>query len=47
MEQIGNMNFIDFEDVLERDLDKVGTSKRDEFERKVNKAVRAQSKKWV
>ena len=47
MEQIGNMNFIDFEDVLERDLGKVGTSKRDEFKRKVNKAVRAQSKKWV
>ena len=47
MEQIGNMNFIDFEDVRERDLGKVGTSKRDEFERKVNKAVRAQSKKWV
>ena len=47
MEQIGNMNFIDFEDVLERDLGKVGTPRRDEFERKVNKAVRAQSKKWV
>ena len=47
MEQIGNMNFIDFEDVLERDLGKIGTPKRDEFERKVDKTVRAQSKKWV
>ena len=40
MEQIGNMNFIDFEDVLERDLGKIGTPKRDEFERKVNETVR-------
>ena len=35
MEKVGDMKFIDFEDVLDRDLGKVGTPKRDEFERKV------------
>ena len=44
---VGDMKFVDFEEILERDLGKVGTPKRDEFERKVDKTVRAQSKKWV
>ena len=30
MEKVGDMKFIDFEDVLDRDLGKVGTPKRDE-----------------
>ena len=47
MEQIGDMMFVDFEEILERDLGKIGTPKRDEFERKVDKTVRTQSKKWV
>ena len=47
MEQIGDMMFVDFEKILERDLGKVGTPKRDKFERKVDKTVRAQSEKWV
>ena len=47
MEQIGDMKFVDFEEILERDLGKVGTPIRDEFERKVDKTVRTQSKKWV
>ena len=41
MEQVGNMRFIDFEETLDRDLGKVGTPKRDEFERKVDESVRA------
>jgi hypothetical protein len=41
MEQVGDMKFIDFEETLDRDLGKVGTPKRDEFERKVNESVRA------
>ena len=40
MEQIGDMMFVDFEKILERDLGKVGTPKRDEFERKVNETVK-------
>ena len=35
MEQIGDMKFVDFEEILERDLGKIGTPKRDKFERKV------------
>ncbi len=47
MEQVGDMKFIDFEDVLDRDLGKVGTPKRDEFERKVDESVRAHhARKW-
>ena len=42
MEKIGDMKFIDFDDMLDRDLGKVGTPKRDEFERKVDESVRAQ-----
>ena len=42
MEQIGDLMFVDFEETLERDLGKVGTPKRDEFERKVNKAVKTE-----
>lgn len=41
MEQIGDMKFIDFEETLDRDLGKVGTPKRDEFERKVSESVHA------
>ena len=39
MEQIGDMMFVDFEEILERDLGKIGTPKRDKFERKVNETV--------
>ena len=47
MEQVGDMKFIDFEETLDRDLGKVGTPKRDEFERKVDDAVRAnRTQKW-
>ena len=42
MEQIGDMMFVDFEKILERDLGKVGTPKRDKFERKVNEAVKTE-----
>ena len=31
MEKVGDMKFIDFEDVLDRDLGKVGTPKRDDL----------------
>lgn len=41
MEQIGDMKFIDFEEVLDRDLGPVGTQKRDDFERSVDEAVHA------
>ena len=41
MEQVGNMKFINFEDVLDRDLGKIGTPKRDEFERSVDEDVHA------
>lgn len=41
MEQVGDMKFIDFEETLDRDLGKVGTPKRDEFERKVDESVHA------
>ena len=40
MEQIGDMKFVDFEEILERDLGKIGTPKRDEFERKVDETVK-------
>ena len=40
MEQIGDMKFVDFEEILERDLGKTGTPKRDKFERKVNETVK-------
>ncbi len=35
------MQFIDFEEVLDRDLGKEGTPRRDEFERSVDEAVHA------
>ena len=41
------MKFVDFEEILERDLGKVGTPKRDEFERKVDESLRTQSEKWA
>ena len=40
MNDVGDMMFVDFEEILERDLGKIGTPKRDEFERKVNETVR-------
>ena len=42
MEQIGDMKFVDFEEILERDLGMIGTPKRDEFERKVNETVKTE-----
>ena len=42
MEQIGDMKFVDFKEILERDLGKIGTPKRDEFERKVNETVKTE-----
>ena len=42
MEQIGDMMFVDFEKILERDLGKVGTPKRDKFERKVNETAKTE-----
>ena len=42
MEQIGDMMFVDFEKILERDLGKVGTPKRDKFERKINETVKTE-----
>ncbi len=41
MEKVGKMQFIDFEEVLDRDLGKEGTPRRDEFERSVDEAVHA------
>lgn len=41
MEQKADMKFVDFEDILDRDLGKEGTPKRDEFERGVDEAVQA------
>ena len=35
MEKVGDMKFIDFEDVLDRDLGKVGTPKRDALRKHV------------
>ena len=40
MELIGDMKFVDFEEILNRDLGKIGTPKRDKFERKVNETVK-------
>lgn len=41
MKQVGDMNFIDFEEILDRDLGPVGTPERDNFERSVDEAVHA------
>ena len=41
MEKTKDIKFVDFEEVLERDLGKVGTPKRDEFESDVDEAVQA------
>ena len=41
MERVGDLKFIDFEETLDRDLGKVGTPKRDAFERSVDEAVHA------
>ena len=40
-EEMSNMDFIDFEDILDRDYGPVSTPRRDEFERKVDKSVHA------
>ena len=42
MNDVGDMMFVDFEKILERDLGKVGTPKRDKFERKVNETVKTE-----
>ena len=36
MEQVGDLKFIDFEEILDRELGKVGTPKRDAFESSVS-----------
>ena len=41
MIQVGDMKFIDFEETLDRDLGRVGTPRRDEFERSVDESVHA------
>lgn len=38
MEQVGDMKFYTFEEILDEDLDKIGTPERDEFERSVDEA---------
>jgi ribosome-binding protein aMBF1 (putative translation factor) len=41
MIKVGDMEFIDFEETLDRDFGPVGTPKRDEFEHNVDEAVQA------
>ena len=41
MERVEDLKFIDFEETLDRDLGKVGSPKRDAFERSVDEAVHA------
>ena len=41
MEQVGNMKFYSFEEVLDEDLGKVGTPGRDAFEADVEEEIRA------
>ena len=41
MRQVGDMKLYSFEDLLEEDYGRVGTPKRDEFERSVDEAVQA------
>ena len=41
MKQVGDMKLYSFEDLLEEDYGRVGTPKRDEFERSVDEAVQA------
>ena len=38
MEQVGGMKFYTFEEILDEDLDKIGTPERNEFERCVDEA---------
>lgn len=38
MEQVGDMKFYTFEEILDEDLGKTGTPERDEFERCVDEA---------
>ena len=38
MEQVGDMKFYTFEEILDEDLGKTGTPERDEFERSVDEA---------
>ena len=38
MEQVGDMKFYTFEEILDEDLGKAGTPERDEFERCVDEA---------
>lgn len=41
METIGDMKFYSFEEVLDEQIGKIGTPRRDEFEAKVDAAVHA------
>ena len=41
MKLIGDMKFYDFEEILEEHYGPIGTPKRDEFESRVDEAVRA------
>lgn len=41
MKEIGGIKFYDFEEILEECYGKIGTPKRDEFERRVDESVRA------
>ena len=41
MKQIGDMKLYNFEELLDEDLDKIGTPERDEFERSVDESVQA------
>lgn len=41
MKKVGDMKLYSFEELLEEDYGKIGTPKRDEFERSVDEAVQA------
>lgn len=41
MEEVGGMKFYDFDEILDQEYGKPGTSARDEFERNVDEAVHA------
>lgn len=41
MKKVGNMELIDFEEVLDKRIGKIGTPARDDFEHQVEEAVHA------
>ena len=45
MRQVGDMKLYDFEEILEDTYGPIGTPERDEFENKVDEAVREARKK--